>query len=74
MTNPEKKTKTANTSGGDSGEAQVQAISDEASEKGYFGTTPDKTPNENYTLAGVVAGKPTPESEAAEQRAKDAGR
>jgi hypothetical protein len=47
----------------DSGEAQVQAAFDEANEKGYFGETPDTTPNENYTLKGVTSGKPTPESE-----------
>lgn len=35
----------------------------EAAEKGYFGHSPDPTPPENYTLAGVIAGKPTPETE-----------
>lgn len=47
----------------DAGQAEVQANFDEATEKGYFGTTPDETPNENYTLAGVSSGKPTPETE-----------
>lgn len=47
----------------DAGQAEVQAKFDEAEEKGYFGHTPDDTPNENYTLAGVNAGKPTPETE-----------
>lgn len=47
----------------DAGQAEVQAMFDEANDKGYFGETPDKTPNENYTLAGVTAGKPTPETE-----------
>ena len=46
----------------DAGQAEVQAKFDEANEKGYFGTTPDDTPNENYTLAGVTSGKPTPET------------
>ena len=46
----------------DAGQAEVQAKFDEANEKGYFGTTPDETPNENYTLKGVAAGKPTPET------------
>jgi hypothetical protein len=32
----------------------VQAAFDEAAEKGYFGTVPDETPNEAYTVAGVV--------------------
>jgi hypothetical protein len=47
----------------DSGEAQVQAAFDEANEKGYFGETPDETPNSHYTLQGVTSGKPTPETE-----------
>ena len=47
----------------DLGQAEVQAKFDEAEAKGYFGHTPDDTPNENYTLAGVIAGKPTPETE-----------
>ena len=47
----------------DAGQAEVQAKFDEANEKGYFGSTPDETPNENYTLKGVTSGKPTPETE-----------
>jgi hypothetical protein len=47
----------------DAGQAEVQAKFDEAAEKGYFGETPDETPNENYTLKGVTSGKPTPETE-----------
>lgn len=46
----------------DAGQAEVQAVFDEAAEKGYFGTSPDETPRENYTLAGVTSGKPTPET------------
>jgi hypothetical protein len=46
----------------DAGQAEVQARFDDANDKGYFGTTPDDTPNENYTLAGVTSGKPTPET------------
>ncbi len=53
----EKKTAT------DAGQAEVQANVDEAEEKGYYGTTPDDTPFENYTLQGVTSGKPTPETE-----------
>jgi hypothetical protein len=41
----------------------VQAWFDEAAAKGYFGNTPDGTPNENYTLAGVTKGAPTPENQ-----------
>lgn len=47
----------------DAGQDEIQAKFDEAAEKGFFGTAPDSTPNENYTLAGVNAGKPTPETE-----------
>lgn len=47
----------------DAGQVEVQAKFDEAAEKGYFGETPDSTPNENYTLQGVTSGKPTPETE-----------
>lgn len=57
----------------DSGEDQVQAAFDEANEKGYFGYSPDETPRENYTLQ-TPPDAPTPETEAAKQRAKDAGR
>lgn len=46
----------------DAGQDEVQARFDEANKKGYFGTTPDETPNENYTLQGVAANKPTPET------------
>lgn len=48
---------------GDLGASEVQARFDEANEKGYFGNTPDDTPNENYTLSGVTSGKPTPENQ-----------
>jgi hypothetical protein len=46
----------------DSGEAEVQAKVDEAEAQGFLGTAVDETPRENYTLQGVVAGKPTPET------------
>lgn len=35
---------------------------DEANEKGYLGEVADKTPNQNYTVAGVTKGAETPES------------
>jgi hypothetical protein len=47
----------------DLGAGEVQKRFDEANEKGYFGHTPDETPNENYTLKGVTSGKPTPENQ-----------
>lgn len=55
--------KTTKTEPADAGQDEVQRRFDEAAEKGYFGVTPDETPNENYTLGGVIAGKPTPETE-----------
>jgi hypothetical protein len=54
------------------GNEEVQGKTDEAEEKGYIGTVPDPTPNENYTVEGVTSGKPTPETDpdlAAEARA-----
>ena len=47
----------------DLGADQVQKAFDEANEQGYFGETPDDTPNENYTLKGVTSDKPTPENQ-----------
>lgn len=47
----------------DAGQAEVQDKFDEAVENGYFGTTPDDTPAENYTLRGVGKGLPTPENQ-----------
>ncbi len=54
----------------DAATAEVQAQADAAAEKGYFGVSPDPTPRENYTVAGVVVGKPTPETD--EQAKADA--
>lgn len=44
-------------------EDRVQSTVDEETERGYNGTEVDPTPNENYTLAGVTSGKPTPETD-----------
>lgn len=65
MSDNEKKQsqKRASESTEDAGQDQVQAIVDDANEKGYFGDVPDPTPNENYTVAGVVKGAPTPETD-----------
>jgi hypothetical protein len=49
--------------GSDVGEAEVASQFDEAEEQGYIGSTPDDTPNENYTLQGVTSDKPTPENQ-----------
>lgn len=46
----------------DSGVAEVQSLFDQAEERGFLGDAVDETPRENYTLPGVVAGKPTPET------------
>lgn len=62
---PNKKTDEGGASvSGDLGTAELQANIDEINEKGYRGTAIDPTPNENYTVAGVTAGKPTPETDA----------
>ncbi len=44
------------------GGEQVQAAMDETQARGYQGARTDPTPLENYTLAGVTSGKPTPET------------
>lgn len=43
--------------------AEVQAKADQEAELGYRGIEADPTPNENYTVAGVTAGAPTPETD-----------
>lgn len=47
----------------DVGQAEVQEKADAEIERGLAGDEVDETPNENYTVAGVTSGKPTPESE-----------
>jgi len=44
-------------------EAQAQEVMDQETEQGFRGIEVDPTPNENYTLAGQNAGKPTPETD-----------
>ena len=48
---------------------------EDAAEAGLFGVEVDPTPNSHYTVAGVTAGKPTPETDAAtaEKARKAAG-
>lgn len=48
---------------GDLGASEVQAKMDEETSKGFHGVKVDPTPNEHYTVAGVTAGKPTPETD-----------
>lgn len=40
----------------------MQAATDQAAAQGFVGTKVDPTPDEHYTLGGVVEGKPTPET------------
>jgi len=52
MSKSDKTTQTSS-GAGDVGQSQVQATFDEAAEKGYFGTVPEREPNESFTLDGV---------------------
>lgn len=53
--------------------ARVALTAEEAHEVGFYGFEVDPTPDENYTVAGVLAGKPTPETdEKAAAAAKEA--
>lgn len=55
----------------DVGEGQVQAQVDEEAAQGFRGTRTDPTPLDHYTVPGVLAGKPTPETdETAAERAR----
>lgn len=46
----------------DLGADEVQKKVDAEVEQGFAGTVPDQTPNENYTVGGVLKDKPTPET------------
>jgi hypothetical protein len=46
----------------DSVTEEVKEKVDQETEQGFRGTEVDDTPNENYTVSGVLAGKPTPET------------
>jgi hypothetical protein len=48
----------------DTSTAEVQARVDKETEQGFRGVEVDPTPNENYTVAGVTSGAPTPETDA----------
>jgi hypothetical protein len=47
----------------DHGEAEVQAKKDAEDAQGFVGHSTDPTPDEHYTVPGVLAGKPTPETD-----------
>lgn len=48
----------------DAAQQEVQKAVDTAEQRGLLGVEVDPTPNENYTVAGVLAGAPTPETDA----------
>lgn len=54
----------------------VQEHAESEQERGLRGVEVDPTPNEHYTVAGVIAGKPVPETdeEAAAEARKATGR
>lgn len=52
------------------GGAEVQEKVDAENEQGFRGAEVDPTPNEHYTVQGVAAGLPTPETD--EKAAADA--
>lgn len=54
--------------GADVGQGHVADVVNEANAQGYYGVTPDATPNEHYTVSGVTSGKPTPETESQGER------
>lgn len=53
----------------DAAQKEVQKAVDKAEEKGYLGVEVDPTPDSHYTVAGVLEGKPTPETDPEHARA-----
>lgn len=47
----------------DAGQDQVQEKVDEETAQGFRGEKVDPTPDSHYSVAGVTAGKPTPETD-----------
>ncbi len=43
--------------------ARVSTTLEEANELGFLGVEVDPTPDENYSVSGTLAGKPTPETD-----------
>lgn len=73
-TSPEGQKAKADAVNADAGVAKgPQEIMDRETRQGFRGVEVDTTPNENYTLAGVTSGAPTPETDEAqaEQVRKD---
>jgi hypothetical protein len=50
--------------GADIGQAEVQETVDAENAQGFRGVKVDPTPDEHYTVAGVIEGLPTPENHA----------
>lgn len=48
----------------DEAQQEVQKVVDEAEDKGYLGVPVDPTDKHAYTVPGVLAGEPTPETDA----------
>lgn len=71
--NTTKQTDTAK--GTQSTATQPQEIIDREASQGFRGSEVDSTPNENYTVAGVTSGAPTPETdvESAKQVRQETG-
>lgn len=61
-TSPEGQAAKAQAEANAPGAAEVQHAMDKATEQGFIGVETDDTPNENYTIAGVTSGAPTPET------------
>lgn len=64
MATDDTKPKASTKAGGDAGEAEVAQRLNAEQDQGFSGLAVDDTPNENYTVQGQAAGKPTPETEA----------
>jgi hypothetical protein len=58
----------------DGAEPQVDKAIHEETAQGFRGTRTDPTPLEHYTVDGVIAGKPTPETDDAAAEAAHAAR
>ncbi len=49
----------------DAPERQAQSVVDQETRQGFRGVEVDPTPNEAYTVQGVISGQPTPETDRA---------
>ncbi|NEB92443.1 hypothetical protein [Streptomyces bauhiniae] len=47
----------------DAAQKEVQKAVDKAEDCGFLGVEVDATPDSHYTVAGVLEGKPTPETD-----------